>query len=256
MSTIGKPCSLPAQNVAPHGVRVGMRQAHVIVPKGSAEQNSFRPGPDIARCSRRRALLQMLRCLLTHRRAAREKQKPAHQQGADMRNRFTPFLAVAAGTVLLAGAITPAAAGPAECETIGKAFQAIAAVPAYRQVVDMTTPPMKMEAIVIGETIYMSVAGSWNKVRLKPGGRKGMLEEIMKMTSVSDCKEVRADTLPSGNAKVFEYMMTPPKGMPGVSDKPAKYTVWIGVSDGLVHRMLAESMTVDLSFEKQVPPIP
>lgn len=173
-----------------------------------------------------------------------------------MRIKLVPFLSAAAGIFLLARAITPAAAGPAECEAIGNAFTAIAGVPAYRQIIDMTTPPMKMEGVVIGETVYMQVEGRWNKVQLKPGGRKGMLNEIMKMSAVFDCKELRAETLPAGRMKIYEYMMNPPKGMPGVSDKPAKHTVWIGVSDGLVHKMLAENMTIDLSFDKQVPPIP
>jgi hypothetical protein len=173
-----------------------------------------------------------------------------------MRNRFVPILSATAGIFLLLRAVSPAAAGPAECEAIGNAFNATAGVPAYRQIIDMTTPPMKMEGVVIGETVYMQVDGKWNKVQLKPGGRKGMLNEIMKTSSVFDCKELRAETLPAGRTKVYEYMMNPPKGMPGVSDKPAKHTVWIGVSDGLVHKMVAENMTIDLSFDKQVPPIP
>lgn len=169
---------------------------------------------------------------------------------------LAPALSALAGIFLLFRAVTPAEAGPAECEAIGNAFKAIAAVPAYRQIIDMTNPPMKMEGVVIGETIYMNVNGKWNKVQLKPGGRKGMLDQIMVMSAVSDCIDLRMENLPAGRAKVYEYMMTPPKGMPGVSDKPAKHTVWIGIADGLVHRMVAESMRVDLSFDKQVPPIP
>jgi hypothetical protein len=167
-----------------------------------------------------------------------------------------PLLSALAGIFLLFRAVAPAQAGPVECEAIGNAFNAIAAVPAYRQVIDMTNPSMKLEGVVIGETVYMSIDGKWNKVTLKPGGRKGMLDEIMKTSSVFDCKELRAETLPAGRTKVYEYMMNPPKGMPGVSDKPAKHTVWLGVSDGLVHRMQAENMTIELSFDKQVPPIP
>ena len=173
-----------------------------------------------------------------------------------MRNTAVPILSALAGLMLLLRAASPAAAGPAECEAIGNAFNAMAAVPAYRQVIDMTNPSMKMEGVVIGETVYMNVEGKWNKVTLKPGGRKGMLDTIMKMSSVYDCKELRAETLPAGRAKVYEYMMTPPKGMPGSDDKPAKHTVWLGVSDGLVHRMQAENMKIELSFDKQVPPIP
>lgn len=173
-----------------------------------------------------------------------------------MRNKLIPFLSGAAGLFLLARAIAPAAAGPADCEAVGNAFSAVAGVPAYRQTIDMTTPPMKMESVVIGETIYMNVDGKWNKVQMKAGGRKGMLDEVMRMSSVFDCREVRAETLPAGRTKVYEYMMAPPKNMPGAGDKPARHTVWVGVSDGLVHKMLAENMTIDLSFDKQVPPIP
>lgn len=183
-------------------------------------------------------------------------QQGGHHMASPISRKLVPFLSAAAGVFLLLRAVTPAAAGPAECEAIGNAFKAIAAVPAYRQLIDMKDPPMKMEGVVIGETIYMNVDGKWNKVRLKPGGRMGMLDQIMVMSLVSDCKDLRMENLPAGRAKVYEYMMAPPKGMPGVSDKPAKHTVWIGTSDGLVHRMVADTMTIELSFDKQVPPIP
>lgn len=158
------------------------------------------------------------------------------------------------GSALLTA--SAALAGPADCEAIQNAFNAVADVPGYRQSVDMPSTGMKMESVVVGEIVYASIDGKWTKVRLKPGGRKGMLTAIMSMSQVFDCKELRSETLPVGRAKVYEYMMSPPKGMPGVSDKPAKHTVWIGVDDGLVHRMHADDMKVELDFRKQIPPIP
>ncbi len=167
-----------------------------------------------------------------------------------------PVFSALAGIFLLLRAVAPASAGPAECEAISNSFNAIAGVPAYRQVIDMANPPMKMEGVVIGETVYMNINGKWNKVQLKQGGRKGMLDSMMAMSSIFDCKELRSEAIPAGRTKVYEYMMTPPKSMPGVSDKPTKQLIWVGVSDGLVHRMISEGMKIELSFDKQVPPIP
>lgn len=176
--------------------------------------------------------------------------------GAIMRNKIIPFLSAAAGFILLLRAAVPAHAGPADCEAISNSFNAIANAQGYRQVVEMTTPPMTMQQIVIGETIYTQVDGKWMKLRMKPGGRKGMLDAIMSMSSVSDCKEIRAETLPAGRMKVYEFMMTPPKGIPGAGDQPLRQEVWIGVADGLVHRMTAPQTKVELSFDKIVAPIP
>ncbi|MCZ8181846.1 MAG: hypothetical protein O9322_02665 [Beijerinckiaceae bacterium] len=151
----------------------------------------------------------------------------------------------------------PALASPAACDAIQNGFNAVASVPAYRQLVETGQKGERMEGVIIGETVYMRVEEKWMRMRLKPGGRKGMLNQIMSMSSITDCREMRAEALPSGmRTKVYEFMMTPPQGMPGVPNKPAKNTVWIGVDDGLVYRQVSDEITVTLSYDKVVPPIP
>jgi len=160
---------------------------------------------------------------------------------------------VAMAAMLLAG---QAQAGPVECEAIQNAYKAVASVPGYRQVVDMPGLSTKMESVVIGDMIYARMDDKWRKIPLKPGGRIGMLTALLDMTSIFDCKELRSETLPAGRVKVFEYMMTPPKGLPGAGTKPARQVAWIGVTDGLVHRMTSDDTTIELDFRTQIPPIP
>jgi hypothetical protein len=151
----------------------------------------------------------------------------------------------------------PAWSNPAACDAIQNGFNAVASVPGYRQVVELGRTGERMEGVVIGETVYMRVNDRWTRMRLKAGGRKGMLNQILSMSSITDCREVRAEALPSGmRAKVYEFMMTPPRGMPGVPDKPSKNTVWIGVDDGLVYRQVSDETSVTLSYDKVMPPIP
>lgn len=160
---------------------------------------------------------------------------------------------------LIAGGLSLASAqafaGPAECEALQNAFNAVAAVPAYRQVVDMPTTKMRFEAVVIGEMIYSNVEGKWTKIRLKPGGRKGILDQVMSMSALLDCTSLRNEEIPAGRSKVYQYTMTPPKGMPGATG-PVQTTIWIGLNDGLVHRMTTSDMKVEITYDKVMPPIP
>lgn len=171
-----------------------------------------------------------------------------------------PFQIRAASLVIVAmasAASLPASAGEAECQTIRTSFEAVAAAPAYKQSMEMKAQGMTMEGIIIGDMVYMNPDGSrWVKLPLKKGGRKGMLDQIMSMTGISNCAIVRAETLPAGDMLVYEYMMTPPKGLPGAGDAPAKHQIWIGTKDGLVHRIASDGITGNLTYGAIAPPIP
>lgn len=157
--------------------------------------------------------------------------------------------------VLLAG-LSPAAAQDATCGVIDKAIAAMIAAPAYHQTVEMKEPPMRFEGIVIGDTIHAKMEDKWQTIRLKPGGRKGMTEQMIAMSRIFDCKEKAAEEKDGRKLHVIEYMMTPPKGMPGVSDKPARHVAWIGQADMLIYRMTADAMTVNIRYENITPPKP
>lgn len=150
-----------------------------------------------------------------------------------------------------------AQASPAACDAIVNGFNAVASVPGYRQTIDMPRSGEKLEGVIIGETMYMRVNDKWSRIRLKPGGRKGLTSQMIAMSSISDCKEVRAEALPSGaRAKVYDFLMQPPRGMPGVGDKPIRQQVWIGIEDGLVHKQVGDDLLLVLSYDKVVAPIP
>ena len=151
----------------------------------------------------------------------------------------------------------PAFASETECAAIGKAFDAVANVPAYRQSITMKDQAAPMEAIIIGDMIYAKPDGQkWMKIRLKAGGRKGMLDQFMTMSAVSDCTMARSDTLPAGEMRVYEYTMAPPKGFPGMSDAPIKQQIWVGVADGLIHKLASEGIDGTMTYGAMEPPIP
>ncbi len=169
----------------------------------------------------------------------------------------TPILVARYTLAALLALTAPAWANPAACDAIQNGFNAVVSVPAYRQLVEIADTGERMEGVVIGETVYARINEKWTRIRLKAGGRKGMFDHLLARSSITECREVRAETLPSGaRAKVYEFMMTPPTGLPGASDKPVKNTVWIGVEDGLVYRQVSDKTTATLSYEKVVPPIP
>ncbi|MCA0401597.1 MAG: hypothetical protein LCH38_12365 [Proteobacteria bacterium] len=169
---------------------------------------------------------------------------------------LAPFASALAGIILVLRAVSPASAGPAECEAIMNSFAAVAATPGYKQSVSVAEPKTEIEQIVIGEMLYTNAGGSWSKLKLKPGGRKGILDAIMSMSSVSECKEIRVENLPAGRMKVYEYMMAPPKLLPGSSTAPVKHEVWLGSSDGLVHRISAAGTIANITYGALTPPIP
>lgn len=159
-----------------------------------------------------------------------------------------------AGLGLIASGI-PAWADPAACDAIQNGFQAVASVPGYRQVIERSDE--RMEGVVIGETIYMRVNDRWTRMRLKAGGRKGLLSNVINMASIGNCRELRSEALPNGGrAKIYEYTMTPPPGLPGSDGKPLRQEVWIGIEDGLIHRQVGEQTTLTLTYDRVIPPIP
>jgi hypothetical protein len=165
-----------------------------------------------------------------------------------------PGIAALVSPLLLLLAPFQAVAGPAECAAIIHSFSAMADQQGYRQVVEMAKSNFRIEQIVLGNTIYTNTDGKWMKLGLKPGGRKEIVAQIMSETAVSDCSETGVDTLPGGRAKVFEFTLSPPKGIPG--GKPTRQKIWISSSDGLVRRMVGEDVKIELSFDKLTPPIP
>lgn len=169
---------------------------------------------------------------------------------------LAPLASALAGVILLFRAVSPASAGPAECEAIVNAFNAVAATPGYKQSVSVAEPKTEIEQVLIGEMLYTNVDGKWMKLKLKPGGRKAILDAIMSMSAISECKEIKTDALPAGRMKVYEYMMTPPKLLPGSSTAPVKHEIWLGTSDGLVHRISGAGTTANITYGALTPPIP
>jgi hypothetical protein len=152
--------------------------------------------------------------------------------------------------------VSGASAQSGSCALVQESINAVATAPAYRQSTKIPSMPDGMEAVVIGDMIYARVDNKWNKIPLKPGGRKGMVEQFMSMSAVSDCKETGIEDLNGRKLRVVEYMMTAPKGMPGDDGKPKKHSLWVGQDDNRPYRLVSEGVEVDIQYENVTPPIP
>lgn len=149
-----------------------------------------------------------------------------------------------------------ASAQSGSCTIVQESINAVATAPAYRQSTKILGMPEGMEAVVIGDMIFAHIDNKWNKIPLKPVGRKGMVEQIMSMSAISDCKETGIEDQNGRKLRVVEYMMTAPKGMPGDDGKPKKHSLWVGQDDNRPYRLVSEGVEVDIQYENVTPPIP
>jgi hypothetical protein len=144
---------------------------------------------------------------------------------------------VAVAWVLLSTA--PASAD--DCAPVQAAFVALTAAPAYRQTVTM--PGMDpLESIVIGDTIYMRMNGSWSApITLKAGGRLGVLNEILTRSGgLQDCSTDGSETVDGRPATVYHYVLPPIEGL----GTAGPMTLYVG-DDGLPLRLKADDGSSD-----------
>lgn len=145
-----------------------------------------------------------------------------------------------------------------DCATVFKAYSDLSAVPSYAST--MTQAGMVMKAVVIGETVYANADGQWTKVPLKAGGRLGMLKSFVpEAGSLQDCKAGAADAIDGKAMATYSYVVPVPEEMKAFAgpdaDKPQ--TVWIGVDDGLPHKMVAGGgIELTIAYDGVVAPIP
>lgn len=152
--------------------------------------------------------------------------------------------------------VSAAAAQGNSCAMVQESFTAVATAPAYRQSTKVPGMPGGVEAIVIGDVIYARMDNKWNKIPLKAGGRKGMVEQLMSLTNMSNCREIGTEDINGRKLTVIEYMMTAPKGMPGDDGKPKKHSLWISQDNKRPYRLVSEGVEVDIQYENIAAPIP
>ncbi|NMN59630.1 hypothetical protein FHT36_003543 [Xanthobacter sp. SG618] len=141
-----------------------------------------------------------------------------------------------------------------DCQSVADAYDRLSKVPAYRQVAALGGAPL-MEAVIVGDVMYVKHGAKWTKMPLGPGGRVEMQKQVIpSAASLKDCRRVGPETVQGKNAVAYDY--TPPP-MPGaVEFDPQR--VWIAVDSGLPIRMTSKQQKTEvvISFDNVVAPIP
>ena len=160
---------------------------------------------------------------------------------------------VAAVTVTFAGA---SAAQADDCDIVFSAFEALANAPAYSQTVSMVemTP---MQSVMIGDVFYVNPGDGWQKMTLAPAARVAMLKQFVpEAGSLSDCRKTGTETLEGQTMDVYFYVPPVPAGMESFADAGGGQRLWVGVQDGLPHKMTAKDFEMVIAFDGVVAPIP
>ena len=160
-------------------------------------------------------------------------------------------LGIGAAMLCVAAFAMPAAANDDCIGHIASAWAKVGEVPAYRQVVAMSKQNMRMEMAVIGNTLYSSAGGPVQRIELKPGGRKAIVERFAGMTQTLSCSQIGEEAIDGRPTLVYDFTRMP---LPGLETGPVRQTVWIGKADGLVRRLASADVTVDVSYEDVTPP--
>lgn len=149
-------------------------------------------------------------------------------------------------------AAQPASAATDGCAAaIAAAWAKIGEVPAYRQTVVMAEPKMRMDMVVIGNTFYSTNAGKTDRIELKPGGRKAIVERFAGATPTLACAQVGEETIDGRPTLVYDFTRAP---VPGLEKEPMRQKVWIGKADGLVRRLVGNRVTIDVAYEDVAAP--
>lgn len=159
-------------------------------------------------------------------------------------------LAITAATLLsLTSAVH--AAEPA-CQTIEKAMLALNDQPSVKQTSTVKgSDKDRIEAILLPDAMYLNDGSRWQRMPVKAIQRKSMAQAALQKMPLSECTGPRSETLNGVAMNVYEYKQPNPM-QPG-SKTSAK--LWIDATDGLMHRMEADTVTQTIEYGAFKPPI-
>ena len=162
------------------------------------------------------------------------------------------------GAIILAGASFGGSisARADDCAIILKAFEALAAAPAYSQSVTMKDGAT-LRFVVIGDVMYVNDGSNWNKIPFKASDRRNMLKQLVPDDMhLKNCTRVGSEAIDGAAMTVYSYIAPVPKGMEALVPTNVVQKVWVGVSDGLPRRMTTDSVDMNIRFDGVTAPIP
>ncbi|WP_240232585.1 hypothetical protein [Devosia lacusdianchii] len=153
--------------------------------------------------------------------------------------------------VMIFGAAAPASATPEDCAAIGDAFARMGTVPAFHETIEQDGT--SLEAIAVGDKLYMVMGGETTELPLQAGGRAQLFAGLFDAFTVTDCAALPDETIDGRALKVFSYVL-PPDG--GLIPEAIEQRVWIGIDDGLPYLATNPAGSVTITYEGVVAPTP
>ncbi len=159
------------------------------------------------------------------------------------------------GTLASAAVLASSSVARADdCQIVADAYEALSKAPAYHQITAMNGSEL-LDAIVVGDDMYVRDGASWQKRPLGAGMRVQMQKRVIPdAASLKDCRRIGSEAFKGKDAVVYDYTPPPMEGAGPLGPQ----RVWIAVENGLPIRMTSDQQKTDvvITFDNVVAPGP
>ncbi len=109
------------------------------------------------------------------------------------------------------------------------------------------SPEVDMEYVIIGETVYMKVAGAWATVQIPAATFMGEpASEQTLAATISEPQFLRLDELDGIPVVVYGYQSTT---LTSGIELHSQVELWVGLADGLAYQMITDGETLSVSTD-------
>jgi hypothetical protein len=109
------------------------------------------------------------------------------------------------------------------------------------------SPEVDMEYVIIGDMVYMKVAGLWVTAQIPAATFMGeAVTEAMLTATVSEPQFLRLAELDGQVMMVYGYQSTT---LSGGIELHSQVELWVGLADGLIYQMITEGETLSVSTD-------
>lgn len=143
--------------------------------------------------------------------------------------------------------LPPVAASADWVLAVEAAWDRVATVAGYRQIIELPDAGTRIETLVLGDHLYHRLpAGVWRKMYFTADGRRAAIEWAASAAAVETAARRDDETIAGIEMTVITYHTAPADGRPVGTD----HVIWVGKADGLVHRYAAAGACVTIDYDR------